>query len=96
MPELWSSTQTPVPVKKSLLDECEITEQTEIAPQIPVITIDGKNYLMKGDFAIITGEKKSGKSHVLRRVIKTGYYDCHNERYSARCRLPARAYSVQR
>lgn len=68
--ELWSNT-TPPPVEKSLLDECEITEQTEIAPQTPIITIDNKNYLMKGDFAIITGEKKSGKSHVLRRVIMT-------------------------
>src|SRR6218665_511139 len=69
MSELWSN--TPALIERSLLDECEITEQTEIAQQVPIITIDDKNYLMKGDFAIITGEKKSGKSHVLRRVIMT-------------------------
>lgn len=68
---LTDNAPTPQAPQIDLLDECEITEHTEIVPQVPIITIDHKNYLMKGDFAIITGEKKSGKSHVLRRVIMT-------------------------
>lgn len=67
------TTETPPPAKVStdLLTECEITDETEIPPQKPIIIVGGKNYLMQGDFSIITGEKKSGKSHALRRVVTT-------------------------
>lgn len=57
--------------KTSLLLECEITDKTEIPEQKPVILVDGRRYLMEGDFAIITGLKKAGKSHVMRRLIFT-------------------------
>ena len=54
-----------------LLTECEITDDTEIPPQNPIIYVDGRKYLMEGDFAIVTGLKKAGKSHVMRRLIFT-------------------------
>lgn len=51
--------------------QTRITEKTHIVPLIPVITISGCTFGRTGDFCIVSGQRKAGKTTILQFMVAT-------------------------